>query len=402
MNDHLRTASERFSHWVQYDALPLWMKQGIEPHTRAHYERLTHLGDADTGCDVRVRVQARQMFVYSFAHFKGWCEDAFPLVDGIWKFVDQVTAHPSARDGYTHLMNHRFQVIDSKQDLYDHAFFLLAYTWIYKAFGKRSALQRVYELVAYLDDRWGSPIGGWQEGDYEADIRRQNPHMHLFEAFLNLYSVTGDAAWIARASELFGLFQTRFYDPDTHTLREYFTLDWQPLAGPQGNIVEPGHMFEWVWLLRWYERLSGRPVGRYADAMYNKALAIGVSHPTELIFDETDADGQVLKSSKRCWPITELIKANIAQARAGHCEAEEHAAQAIDKLFEFFLCAQRPGAYVDQLGEDDKVLVGVAPASTLYHLVVAAAEVDDYVNDYVNGYGNKRALRRYQACASAS
>ena len=40
-------------------------------------------------------------------------------------------------------------------------------------------------------------------------------------------------------------------------LGEYFEEDWTPLRGPVGSVVEPGHQFEWAWVLGEYARLSG-------------------------------------------------------------------------------------------------------------------------------------------------
>ncbi len=46
-----------------------------------------------------------------------------------------------------------------------------------------------------------------------------------------------------------------FIDGGTGALREFFDHDWAPIPGDKGRIVEPGHLFEWAWLLlRWAER----------------------------------------------------------------------------------------------------------------------------------------------------
>jgi mannose-6-phosphate isomerase len=79
--------------------------------------------------------------------------------------------------------------------------------------------------------------------------------------------------------------------------------------------------------------------------------------------------------------MTEYIKAGIAQARKGDKQALEHAASAVELLMKYYIePATTPGAYIDQRGADSGILSDVAPASTLYHLVVAAAEVSDFVN----------------------
>ena len=199
-----------------------------------------------------------------------------------------------------------------------------------------------------------------------------------------LYEASGDGKWLARAGELFALFQTRFFDSERGVLFEFFEEDWRLKHTPEQAPVEPGHMFEWVWLLDWYHRLSGHPVEVYTEALYRQGLAIG-RVASGLVLDEVLPDGTPLKNTKRCWGLTELIKGSLVRARAGDPEAEARAVQAIDDLFTYYLTAATPGAYVDQRGADDEVVLDKAPASTLYHLVVLAAEVADYAKGRAGG-----------------
>lgn len=379
MLPELIASATRFENWITQQALPLWSGAGINPETGASYERFLADGNIDTSVDTRLRVQARQMFVFSLAAELGWLENAQAKVDGIAGFVAAHAIHPSGR-GYIHLLSPDNRVKNPMRDLYDHAFFLLACAWRYRAFNDSAAMDEANRLIAFMDEDLGQQNGGWLEGDYPADCRRQNPHMHLFEAFLALFDASGDEKWLTRAGEMFTLFETRFFDPRDKVLREYFNHDWAPLDGAQGNIVEPGHMLEWVWLLRGYQNRTGRRVDNYADTLYAKAMEIGLTS-SGLLYDEVSPEGKVITPSKRCWPMTELIKASIAQAREGREGCEANAAKAIDAMMAHFLQASVPGAYIDRLDAQDRVLVDVAPASTLYHLIVAAAEVSAYVRE---------------------
>jgi len=233
------------------------------------------------------------------------------------------------------------------------------------------------KIIAHLDKQFGTANGGWIEGDYAYNCRRQNPHMHLFEAFMALYEASGDAAFLARASEMFGLFQAHFFDEKQQVLFEFFNDDWTLLEGIKGQQVEPGHMMEWVWLVDWYSRLTGRPVKHYTDALYNNGLAKGVAK-SGLLFDAITPSGDIIDGNKRCWGITELIKASLVQIRNGHPAAENIAVKAVDDLFTYYLCAPTPGSYVDQRGINDEIVVDTAPASSLYHIIVAAMELQDH------------------------
>jgi mannose-6-phosphate isomerase len=377
MSAELKARAERLKNWIKDDAIPLWLERGINPQNGVNYERFLASGELDLESSVRVRVQARQAFFFAAAQSRGWCEQGGAVAQRLLAYVQKHAAHPTSGGGYTHLLDKHYQVVDTKQDLYDHAFFLLANAWVYRVTGDKSALAEAEKLVAHLDAKFASVYGGWIEGDYSYACRRQNPHMHLFEAFLALYDATGDGKWLARVGEIFGLFQAHFFDDEKQVLFEFFEEDWTLCPDAKGEVVEPGHMMEWVWLLDWYSRRSGRPVAHYTKALYEKGLAIGMA-TSGLLFDAVAPDGRVIDSKKRCWGITELIKASLVQIRAGNPKAEAIAIKGVDDLFDYYLCASTPGSYVDQRGAEDEVVVDVAPASTLYHLIVAAVELIDH------------------------
>lgn len=360
-------------HWIKNKALPLWLSVGIDPEIKANYEQLNRAGMPSVKSDIRVRVQARQVFVYAFAHYYQWCEQAEQIAQELQNFVERYCRNGESSAPYVFTLDHRYKVIDTRVDLYDCSFFMLANAWYYRAFGDQEALQRAKNIFAFVEAKLSSSMGGWLEGDYPHKIRRQNPHMHLLEAFIALYEATGDEQWLHQAQKIFELFKCYFYCEQTQVVREYFTLDWNKLDGDLGREVEPGHLFEWVWLLRKYSQITATPVNDYANALYQKALRIGLDE-IGLVYDTVDAQGGLIKSTKRCWPLTEQIKAHVVQAQAGNQQAKELAKKSIDCLFTYYLNVSSVGGYIDQLGEDNQIINDTIQASTMYHLVVAARE----------------------------
>ena len=377
MTQDLRAAANRLQDWIQNAALPLWVSKGINPHNHANYERLLASGEVDFSTSTRVRVQSRQTFFYAAAYERGWCAEGKDIALAMMNFIRTQAKHPTANAGFSHLWDADWKLVDHKQDLYDHAFHLLALGWCYRISKDSDYIQEAKKIIAHLDEQFGAANGGWIEGDYVYHCRRQNPHMHLFEAFMALYEASGDAVFLARAAEMFSLFQAHFFDEKQRVLFEFFDPSWKLLEGQKGQQVEPGHMMEWVWLVDWYSRLTGRPVKHYTDALYNNGVAKGMSK-SGLLFDAITPNGAILDGNKRCWGITELIKASLVQIRNGHPEAEAIAIKAVDDLFTYYLCASTPGSYVDQRGVNDEIVVDVAPASSLYHIIVAAMELEDH------------------------
>lgn len=379
----MRAVTEQLVHWLTQEALPRYRQQamipGLPEGMSASFEALKADGIPDPDLKLRVRVQARQIFTYCRAQKMGWAQDVEPMVRGMAEFIGHFGVTECRSDGYVHLLNPDFSIADSKKDLYDHAFFTLAYAAIYDTFGDRAAHRKARRIVQWIEKEWAHPSGGWREGDYPAPWRRQNPFMHWFETCMFLYEASGKPEWAERAKRIFALFEQYFFDAQAQVLREFFNEDWTLAPGATGAIVEPGHMFEWVWLLRWYERLMNHDTSAYANALWHNGLAIGLD-AAGLIYDQVDADGNVLAATKRLWPITELVKAGLSQAKAGVAGAEAIAQKGLEDLQRYYLTTAVPGVYLDKLGANNEVVDDGAPASTLYHLIVVAIEAHNYLN----------------------
>ena len=111
---------------------------------------------------------------------------------------------------------------DARRDTYDHAFVLLACAWRLKAFGDEQA-RRVAERTLGFLDTLRQDDGSYLEGDPASLPRRQNPHMHLFEASLALHRAGFEDA-LDRARAIRALFERHFWDGQV--LREFFGDDW--------------------------------------------------------------------------------------------------------------------------------------------------------------------------------
>jgi mannose/cellobiose epimerase-like protein (N-acyl-D-glucosamine 2-epimerase family) len=270
-------------------------------------------------------------------------------------------------------------VVDGKRDLYAHAFVILAAGAYYRLTGDDRAIALADEVLEFIDRDMAAPNGGYVDCLPNPPARlRQNPHMHLFEALLALYEATGDAAYLGRAGEIYGLFRACFFQPGNGTIAEYFGLDWSPEGGTHA-IWEPGHHMEWAWLLTEYERLTGTVTGRIVDRLLDVAYTHGVTEDG-VIFDEVRGDGTPIKKSARTWPLTEAAKAQAV--RLAHDPlASERLAAALDGLHDRYLAPVSAGLWHDHFAEDGTLLTDYAPASTLYHIAMSVFVVEDALKD---------------------
>ncbi|GAA6139718.1 AGE family epimerase/isomerase [Arenicella sp. 4NH20-0111] len=370
-------SSKKLEQWIRGSALPFWKARGMDGDGSGHVERLDEHGNPDWTANIRMRVQSRQLFVFSYAHHLGWDESAEDTVASLLKFADEQRSDVS----FPHLFDPKFNVIDSRKDIYDYAFHILAYTWCYRAFKNESALVFAKRLVGFLDQEFKSVNGGWVEGDFSSSYRRQNPHMHLLEAFLALFGATEDEYWLERAAEIVELFKRHFYDSESNLLLENFNADWSVCEEPHKCYVEPGHMMEWVWLLNDFSALSGRDCSEYCVRMLESVNKYGFAS-SGLLYDRIGVDRRPFMRTKRCWPMTEAVKGCVSQAVGPNSVELSQAANHIDVLFKYFICEELEGGYIDQRDSQDRVLDGKMPASTLYHLIVASAEASSVRNRF--------------------
>lgn len=363
---------ERARCWLFDDALPLWSEIGVDTG-RGFVEALALDGTVLRPGFKRSRVHARQIYVFSHAATLGFAPGLAAAREG----VNFLLANGWTADGgWAVSMGEAGGIVASELDLYDQAFVILALAWWLRASGDETVLPWIDRTLAMIDTRF---VCDGRQGYIsflpDKGEALQNPHMHLLEALLALYEVRPSPVLHARIAGLVELFDTRLFDPQTGTLAEYFTPDWKRQPGVRGRIVEPGHHYEWYWLLRHAQRTVGLGNSAAAEALFVFAEKYGVEPETGLIYDELLDDGQIHSADHRSWPQTERLKALLARAEFdGTVDADAFATN-IRALFDRYLAPAPRGTWIDHLTQDGTPRVAKIPASTLYHIFLAIAEL---------------------------
>jgi mannose/cellobiose epimerase-like protein (N-acyl-D-glucosamine 2-epimerase family) len=353
-------------------SLPLWSREGWDTAGGGFVERLDPRGRADRAAPRRVRVQARQIYCFAKAAQLGWYPQGREIAMQGLQYLLAKAKSPDGRPGFVHLLGSDGSVMNSRRDTYDHAFVLLALATVFQLERDAQVRSEIDAVIAFLDAHLRSSHGGFEEGIPATLPRRQNPQMHLFEAMIATFDATGDPKYQTRAGELYGLFVANLYDRRRRVLGEYFEDDWSNIEPVS---VEPGHQAEWVWLLKGFERITGCPTARPRAELLASALRYR-DDATGCLLDEGDANGNIKKFTRRCWPQTEIAKAWIAQAEAGEPGAIDEARNALVRIDRHYLRHPVPGGWYDQFDRDNRSLVDSIPASSFYHVLCAVAEAE--------------------------
>lgn len=371
MDDKARIAElhNRLCGWLCDAAYPLWATRGVDPAGGFH-ERLQQNG-LPLAEPRRSRVNPRQAYCFAVAPSMGWRGDSAALVS---HGLDYWIARYRRPDGlFRTLVNADGTPRDERALLYDQAFGLLAFN--VAAVGEARALRerQALELHDLVIRHMQRPQRGFETGVPSSEPLQSNPHMHLFEAALAGREVCSESSlWTPLADELAALALDKFIDAQSGALREFFDAGWNPAPGIEGRIVEPGHQFEWAWLLlRWggAKQAGARAAALRLIEVGEKGVRDGLAL-NSLLDDFTPHD-----AGARLWPQTERLKAGAIAARlTGEPRYFTMTAAAADALLRY-LETPLAGLWYDRIDSRGNVVDEPAPASSFYHLVGAAAEI---------------------------
>lgn len=374
--DGLRRLKERFSLWLFASALPLWWSLGAD-HQMGGFQELLDARGAPVAAARRARVQGRQTFVYALAGTLGWVG---PWRHAVSHGMSFLRARYRRSDGlYRTLVSADGAPVDDTAMVYDQCFVLLALAYAArmepdKASGFESEASAI--LVA-LRAAQGHAQGGFAEPAglaFQAD-----PQMHLLEAALAWAETGSDPAWGALADAQAELGLSRLIDPGCGAVKENFTADWSPAEGREGRLIEPGHQFEWAWLLERWGRLRNRADARHAARRLFAIGEHGVDRRRGVAMDALLDDLTVADARARLWPQTERLKAAVIlaegeaddHARAAYQAAAVEAGEALMRYFENVA----PGLWRDKQLPEGGFVDEPAPASSFYHIICAYAEL---------------------------
>lgn len=368
---------EDIRRWLFDAALPFWAERGVDRLHGGFIEALDLQG-RDAGLAFkRVRVIARQTYVFAHAAHLGVPGAREIAVMGADHLLERAWLGPER--GWARRLDRAGAVLDPTPDLYDAAFALFALAWAYRAAPEPRFWDRALETLGVLERnfRVRPGLGYWHALPPEGP-RQQNPHMHLLEAALVWVEARREPPFIELATELIALCLEKFYDPASKTLAEYYDPALNRATGDAGRLIEPGHQFEWAWILAQAVRLGVAPAAQVDPAISGLvafAEAHGIDPASRAVFNQVREDGAALDRGSRTWPNTERIKAHVAMFERFGADPRGPAGESARLLLQRYLGVTPRGAWIDAFDGAGAPIPGPIPASTLYHVVLAFAEL---------------------------
>lgn len=378
MTKEVQNNIEYSKKWLSNSVYPLWGDKGVDKVNGGFVESLSFAGEP-LPLPRRAMVQCRQIYSFATGGRLGSCPPIWAeqhVISGTKYLVDKFSL-PNGGFRYSIEMDGRPK--NDNPDLYTQAFALFGLAQEFALTRDPSTKKRALELVDYLQRERKVASGGYTELDDQGNKSyKSNPHMHMFESAIAWMQIEPtETRWKELGAELIDLCVKKFIDPQTGVIGEYFDSSWNHLKENGRFIFEPGHQYEWAWLMSLYQGLTGQDLKDIRHRLFQTAEKYGTSPERKVAFDEVWSDWAPKKTSSRFWPQCERIKAACRLGTEVTPENQDLYAKAADDaletLFKFFK-TPKEGMWFDQLSETDTFSGDSAKSSSLYHIVNALEE----------------------------
>jgi sulfoquinovose isomerase len=228
----------------------------------------------------------------------------------------------SKEGGYFWTVDYDGPTDDTKQ-AYGHAFVLLAASSA-KVAGHPDADRLLADVSSVLRERFWEEEHGAAAEQFTRDwksfdgYRGQNSNMHLTEALMAAFEVTGETTYLGMAERIADLIIRRHAAQNAWQLPEHFTAAWlsnreysgHPVFRPYGTT--PGHWLEWSRLLLQLWELGGRKLGWLRDAaknLFREGIKQGWDVEEGGFYYTLEWDGSPRIRDRYWWPCCEGIGA---------------------------------------------------------------------------------------------
>lgn len=347
--------------------VPLWQGPGWNAELALPYEALSPAHQPLPPQRYRAMACARQLYVFASLiddpAFPAAAERAAALFRSL-----QSHFHDAEHGGWFYSIDPHGAPLDQRKDLYTHAFIIFACAH-YWAKVREPLVESVLNAALQVVLEQFSAGNGLYEASLEQDWSSlgsgplQNPLMHLAEAFLATLSVREDPTVQCALLALTDGMQQHFIEPVHNVMLE------KP-RGAVDNWFEPGHQFEWLFLLASSPLLRDTALHGSLDRAFGFAEQVGVDPQTGAVCGMLAPDGTLRDGTQRIWAQAEYLRALTLRP-----EGAERVQRQLLALQQRFLYT---GGWYECRDGQGNVSREDMPSTTPYHLATCYSGLAHY------------------------
>ncbi|WP_027085218.1 AGE family epimerase/isomerase [Cohnella panacarvi] len=301
--------------------LGFWMKRTInEKHGGFVGEiksDMTVKEDADKGLVLNARI----LWMFASA-YRAYQDEAYlTMAQRAYKELNS-RFRDRANGGLYWMVSAAGEPVESKKQVYGQAFAIYALAEFYRATGSSEALDWAKEIYLLIEKHAYDPVhrgyiealsADWTQTDDLSlsgkdlnERKSMNTHLHVLEAYTNLYRVWQPEGLHMKLADLIDIHLDKIVNADSHHFLLFFDDEWTSKSGH----ISYGHDIEGSWLLCEAADALGDEariarVRGEALAMADATLAEGIDADGG-VFNEADGRGH-LDDSKDWWPQAEAM-----------------------------------------------------------------------------------------------
>ncbi|WCJ61117.1 AGE family epimerase/isomerase [Fontisphaera persica] len=369
--------AQEYDRQLREKILPYWYDTTLD---RAHggYLLADDLSGRREAKDKALVVQARMVWGFSHAHLYQYSDarrDYLQAAQVGYRFLrDRML--DAQHGGYYWRVDAAGKPLQDRKIMYGQSFVIYALVEYYRATQHPEAIRLAMDLF-FLLQRKAHDLehGGWIEHftrDWRPVLQHDdqvfvevggyksaNTHLHLMEAFTELYAVTGDATVRRALQEALEINRRYFYPLEPGQSCFHRQLDWRPVTDPKSAGLSYGHNVEFAWLMVQAQKALGqRPDWRHFYAHIDHALQYGYDWERGGLYHRGVGNEPASDTTKVWWAEAELIAA-LSEALAH--QPNPRYAQALEKQFRFlqqYQTSPEDGIWLDTVYADGKVKSG--------------------------------------------
>ena len=313
-------------HELRTDILPYWRDHAPDPATGGFVGLVANDGTVRPGVPRGALLSARILWTFSAAFER--TRNPADLALARRAAADLRDHFQDAQDqGLFWSITAGGQPLATGKILYVQAFGIYGLSEFYRATGERPALDRAIALYRLVEARCRDREHGGYYEEFTRDwrlqpdlhrsvmgseaLKSQNTHLHVLEAYTNLYRVWPDPGLRRDLRDLVEVMLTRIVDPANHHLRLFLDADWTP----RSDTISFGHDIEASRLLPEAAEALGDPAllaQARAEAlqMARATLAEGVDRDGGLLSEA--GPGGLTNTNKEWWQQAEALTGFLA------------------------------------------------------------------------------------------
>ena len=300
--------------------LDYWRRHTVDEENGGFYGKISKTNAVEKTAAKGAVLNARILWSFAAA-YNLMAENSLNLADRAYQYIlDHFLDHTYGGVYWT--VDHKGSPLDTKKQVYAVAFTIYALSEYYLASGREESLQHAialyHDLVKYsFDQQHGGYLEAfdreWKDlddlrlSDKDANEKKtMNTHLHVLEAFTNLYRAWPDADLRVKIQGLLDDFQQHIIDKERSSMILFFDEYWNG----RSNVISYGHDIEASWLLlEAAEVLADEPqiaALRKAAVKMADACLEGIDADGSLWYEQDPAKGHTIKE-KHWWVQAEAM-----------------------------------------------------------------------------------------------